>query len=41
MSLHYRIEVSKDHAQVTAKWDISVDMVPTLRHYQIPCLIAR
>jgi len=29
MSLHYRIEVSKDHAQVTAKWDISVDMSDT------------
>jgi hypothetical protein len=26
MSLHYTITVSKDHAQVTAKWDITVDM---------------
>jgi hypothetical protein len=28
-SLHYTIKVSKDHAQVTAKWDISVDMSDT------------
>jgi hypothetical protein len=26
MSLQYAITVSKDHAQVTAKWDITVDM---------------
>jgi hypothetical protein len=26
MSLHYTVTVSKDHAQVTANWDISVDM---------------
>ena len=26
MSLQYTITVSKDHAQVTAKWDITVDM---------------
>ena len=26
MSLQYSITVSKDHAQVTAKWDIAVDM---------------
>jgi hypothetical protein len=26
MSLHYSIKVSKDHAQVTATWDINVDM---------------
>jgi hypothetical protein len=25
MSLHYTIKVSKDHAQVTATWDINVD----------------
>ncbi len=25
MSLHYTIKVSKDHAQVTATWDIEVD----------------
>ncbi len=25
MSLHYRIGVTKDHAQVTATWDITVD----------------
>ncbi len=25
MSLHYTIKVSKDHAQVTATWDIKVD----------------
>jgi hypothetical protein len=29
MSLHYTINISKDHAQVTAKWDISVDMSDT------------
>lgn len=29
MSLHYKIAVSKDHAQVTANWDISVDMSDT------------
>jgi len=29
MSLHYKIGVSKDHAQVTANWDISVDMSDT------------
>jgi hypothetical protein len=29
MSLRYSITVSKDHAQVTAKWDISVDMSDT------------
>jgi hypothetical protein len=29
MSLHYKITVSKDHAQVTANWDISVDMSDT------------
>lgn len=26
MSLRYKITVSKDHAQVTAVWDIAVDM---------------
>jgi len=26
MSLRYAIKVSKDHAQATATWDISVDM---------------
>ncbi len=26
MSLHYTIKVSKDHAQVTATWDINADM---------------
>jgi hypothetical protein len=26
MSLHYTITVIKDHAQVTANWDITVDM---------------
>jgi hypothetical protein len=25
MSLHYVIKVSKDHAQVTATWDVNVD----------------
>src|ERR1700704_5148946 len=29
MSLRYVIKVSKDHAQVTAKWDISVDISDT------------
>jgi hypothetical protein len=29
MSVHYIIRVSKDHAQVTATWDISVDMSDT------------
>src|ERR1700747_3292180 len=29
MSLRYKIGVSKDHAQVTANWDISVDMSDT------------
>jgi hypothetical protein len=29
MSLHYTVTVSKDHAQVTANWDISVDMSDT------------
>lgn len=29
MSLHYTITVSKDHAQVTANWDINVDMSDT------------
>jgi hypothetical protein len=29
MSLHYSIKVSKDHAQVTANWDINVDMSDT------------
>jgi hypothetical protein len=29
MSLHYAIKVSKDHAQVTAAWDIKVDMSDT------------
>ena len=29
MSLHYTIKVSKDHAQVTATWDITVDMAST------------
>jgi hypothetical protein len=29
MSLHYAIKVNKDHAQVTATWDISVDMSDT------------
>lgn len=29
MSLHYAITVRKDHAQVTAKWDITVDMSDT------------
>jgi hypothetical protein len=29
MSLHYTIRVSKDHAQVTATWDINVDMSDT------------
>lgn len=27
--LHYKITVSKDHSQVTATWDISVDMSDT------------
>lgn len=26
MSLHYAIKVSKDHSQVTATWDINMDM---------------
>jgi hypothetical protein len=26
MSLHYSIKVSKDHAEVTATWDITVDI---------------
>lgn len=26
MSLHYAIKVSKDHAQVMAEWDITLDM---------------
>jgi hypothetical protein len=29
MSLHYTIKVSKDHAQVTATWDITLDMSDT------------
>ena len=29
MSLHYTIKVSKDHAQVTASWDITVNMSDT------------
>ena len=29
MSLHYKIGVSKDQAQVTANWDITVDMSDT------------
>jgi hypothetical protein len=29
MSLQYKIIVSKDHAQVTANWEISVDMSDT------------
>jgi hypothetical protein len=29
MSLHYTITVSKDHAQVTANWDIALDMSDT------------
>jgi hypothetical protein len=29
MSLHYTITVVKDHAQVTANWDMSVDMSDT------------
>lgn len=29
MSLRYTIKVSKDHAQVKATWDISVDMSDT------------
>ena len=29
MSLHYIIKVSKDHAQVTATWDINMDMSDT------------
>ena len=29
MSLHYAIKVNKDHARVTATWDISVDMSDT------------
>lgn len=29
MSLRYNIKVSKDHSQVTATWDISVDMSDT------------
>jgi len=29
MPLHYTINVSKDHAQVTATWDITVDMSDT------------
>jgi hypothetical protein len=29
VSLHHTIKVSKDHAQVTATWDISVDMSDT------------
>ena len=29
MSLRYTIKVSKDHAEVTAIWDISVDMSDT------------
>ena len=29
MSLHNKIAVSKDHAQITATWDISMDMSDT------------
>ena len=29
MSLQYSIKVSKDHAQVTAAWDINLDMSDT------------
>jgi len=29
MSLHYKIAVSKDHAQIKANWDINVDMSDT------------
>jgi hypothetical protein len=29
MSLHYTIKASKDHAQVTATWDITVDISDT------------
>jgi len=29
MALHYAIKVSKDHAQVTATWDITVDTSDT------------
>lgn len=29
MSLHYTIRLSKDHTQVTATWDIKVDMSDT------------
>src|SRR5258708_23404017 len=29
MSLHYNIQVNKDHALVKATWDISVDMSDT------------
>lgn len=29
MSLQYKIQVSKDHEQVTATWDISLDMSDT------------
>jgi len=29
MSLHYTITVGKDHAQVTANWDINVDISDT------------
>jgi hypothetical protein len=29
MSLYYAIRVSKDHSQVTATWDINVDMSDT------------
>ena len=29
MSLHYKIAVNKDHAQITATWDISVDISDT------------
>ena len=29
MSLQYRIKVSKDHSQITATWDIHVDMSDT------------
>ena len=29
MSLHYSIRVEKDHEQVTARWDINLDMSDT------------
>lgn len=29
MALNFSIQVSKDHAQVTAKWDISLDISDT------------